>query len=200
MAQSLTQIFMIIASVVAVFTIVIPTFTTIGETQAETAEYEAAIESAFASNQRLSALNNQINNFSQQTRYRLERLIPEQLDPVKTAYDIEVLIDRRGLFLSNIEVNVEETMEDPVASSNLTVSGGQFDAGAGAVDRIAYRDYTIGVAGTYDQFKAFLADLESSAQLFEVMNLLFESTNSDLNQYELVIRAYGLGPSTNQDI
>jgi hypothetical protein len=194
MAQTITQILLLIISGIAVFTVVVPTMTTIGETQAETEEYSRAIESAFAANERLNALIRETESLSQQERYRLNRLIPETIDPVSTAHDLEVLIEKNNLILVSILILEELATPDPVVTSQIAGAGG-FDESDENIGNIGYRDIEIVFAGTYDQLKSFIADAESSAQLFEIQSISFQSNNSDIIQYSLTLRTFGLTPN-----
>ena len=194
MAQTITQILLLIISGIAVFTIIVPTFNTIGETQQETDEYSLAIESAFTTNERLNALLRQADDFSQQERYRLYRLVPATIDPIRTAYDLEVLVEKNNLFLINLNVLEEFALPDPVITSS-PASSEEFVADSTNVGNIGYRDFELVTAGTYDQFKTLLADIEASAQLFEVQSVTFQSTDSDITQFSLVMRTFGLHPN-----
>jgi len=195
MAQTITQILLLIISGITVFTIIVPMFKTMGETQKETDEYSLAIESAFATNERLNSLVAKTESLSQQERYRLNRLIPPTIDPIRTAYDLEVLIEKHRLFLISINVLDEEIMEDPVATSNV-ISEDEFGSADQVVGSIGHQEFELAVAGTYDQFKSLLADVESSAQLFEVQSVDIQSTDSDIIQFNMIIRTFGLFPNT----
>ncbi len=199
MAQTITQILLLIISGIAVFTMIVPTFKTIGETQKETDEYSQAIDSAFATNERLNALVRETESLSQQEKYRINRFIPPTVDPIRTANDLETLTEKHKLFLITISVIDEEEMEDPVATSNAI--GEDFGSGSDnqTIGSIGYNDFELVVAGTYDQFKSFLADIESSAQLFEVQSINFQSTDSDIIQFNTVIRTFGLAPNASKN-
>ena len=199
MTQTIIQILLLIVSGVAVFTIIVPKFDEIRTVQEETAQYEEALDSAFATNERLSILSRQLDSLSQQERYRLDRFLPTTIDTLGLAYDIETLIDRNGLFLISFDVEDERRLEDPVETTAPITSGGeddQFAAPAAATQKqLAVQTYSISAAGTYEQFKAFLRDIETSAQLLEVTDMDFASTDSDLNQFAITVEAYGLEPS-----
>lgn len=204
MTQTIVQILLLVVSGVAVFTIVVPKFDDIRSTQEETAQYEEALESAFAMNARLDALTNQIDSLSQQERYRLSRLVPETVDPLRLAYDLEVLVERTGMFLISIGVAEEVLEPDPVETTPPVGSATSDDAFARSdranLKQMAVLPVTITVAGEYTQFKQLLAAIENSAQLLEVQNISFESTGSDLTQYVISVEAYGLHPSSPEDI
>ncbi len=204
MTQTIVQILLLVVSGVAVFTIVVPKFDEIRSTQEESAQYEEALESAFAMNERLRSLSNQLDSLSQQERYRLGRLVPEVIEPMKLAYDLEVLIERNGLFLEAMEVGEEMLEPDPVETTAAVATSNEEDsfAQSNATDQklLAVRTINIAVAGDYNQFKALLRDLENSAQLLEVTNIDFAATGSDLSQYVISVEAYGLRSSNPETI
>lgn len=191
MTQTIIQILLLIVSGIAVFTIIMPKFEEIAVIQSETEEYDQAIESAFATNERLSALTQQASSFSQQEQHKLDRLVPFNIDTLSLGYDIEGLIDRHGLFLNGIDIAEPTVLRDPVQTSAPSEAG---PASAPIEKEIEQQEITITLSGTYEQFKGFLADIETSAQLLEVVELLYSSTGSDLSQFSLTVMAYGLQP------
>lgn len=193
MSQVIVQILLLIVSGVAVFSIVMPKLNEMGDIQKEITGYEQAIENAFASNERLNALVREADSLSQQERFRLETLVPQKIDPIRTAFNIETLIDRHNLFLITLEILDEISAPDPVSTS--PDSGAGFGAGASDPARIATQEVEVVMAGTYEQFKAFLTDIETNARLMEVTQIQFASTNSDLSQFTMRIKIYGLSPS-----
>lgn len=190
MTQTITQLLLLVISGVAVFTIIVPTINSIGDIQKETDEYSTAIESAFATNERLNTLVRQSENLSQQERYRIDRFIPASIDPVKTAHDLEILVEKHKLFIVTLNVLEEIVLPDPVITSNAIYD--IEDTRGQSQKQISYRDFELVTAGTYEQFKSLLADIESSAQLFEIQSVSFQSTNSDIVQYSMIVRTFGL--------
>jgi hypothetical protein len=172
MTQTVIQILLLIISGVAVGTLVMPQYEKIGDIQTETAEYETAAERAYQANQRLNALVQRVQGLSAQERYRLDRFIPEVADPLKTSYELERLALKAGMFINGLSVLDPELVEDPVLTAVALSAPETVDEGVPApVNQVVAYDIDLTVAGTYEQFKQLLSDVEMSAEYLEVRSL-----------------------------
>jgi hypothetical protein len=194
MSQTILQIALLLISGVAVFSFVMPTFSEIRGVQDETAEYALALENAYQSKQRLDSLVNTMEGYSAQEQYRLDLFIPNEIDIVRLSYDLEMLIEKQGLFLNTFTVEDEEKIPDPVSTSAALSDSAADEFGTAITEErtVASQDMVISLSGTYPQFKAFLASVEQSAQLIDVVSVSFENTDSDIIQFEVTLRTYGL--------
>lgn len=194
MTQSIIQILLLLISGVAVFSFIMPTFADIRAVQDETSEYALALENAYQSKQRLDALVNTLEDYSAQERYRLDLFIPAEIDIARLSYDLEMMIERQGLFLNTFTVEDEVKIPDPVSTSAALSDSPEEEFGTTIAEErtVASQDIALSVSGTYAQFKAFLGQVEQSAQLLDVVKVSFENTDSDIIQFEITLRAYGL--------
>jgi hypothetical protein len=71
--------------------------------------------------------------------------------------------------------------------------------GAAPAEPFTTRTISFSVLGSYDQFKAFLKDMERSLQLMDVQTLTFSTSATDLTEYKLEIQLYGLSPVTEDN-
>lgn len=180
------QLGLIVVSIATVFTVIMPMYGTIGTVQAEMEGYDEALKSAREVNLRLKALNDQINDVSQQSRHRINMLVPEYAEGVKVAYDIDQLLLSSDMFVDSIVVNPEESIEmDGAIDTGETFSGMEESSSMVA------QDIQLSISGTYENLKDLLAQFEQSSRLMDVVSIGFESIDGDLAAYELTIRVYG---------
>lgn len=196
MNQTILQVILITVSVLVAVMVVKPTLQDMGSTQQETAEYITAIENAAEANSKLSDLYRQVNSFSSSEEHRLALLVPEKIDAVQIAYDLEVMTNESGMFLTTLTVNDEVAEVDPV-SNTVAEFGAEDEITAGSAKQIATQDFVLELAGTYDQFKDLLTQVETSARLLDIVDTKFTESDTDLLEFSLIIRAYGLNPSPN---
>lgn len=186
MSGLMIQLGLIVVSIATVFTVIMPMYGTIGTVQAEMEGYDEALKSAREVNLRLKALNDQINDVSQQSRHRINMLVPEYAEGVKVAYDIDQLLLSSDMFVDSIVVNPEESIEmDGAIDTGETFSGMEESSSMVA------QDIQLSISGTYENLKDLLAQFEQSSRLMDVVSIGFESIDGDLAAYELTIRVYG---------
>ena len=63
-------------------------------------------------------------------------------------------------------------------------------------NRLITNDISFDVIGTYDQFKNFLSEIESSLTFMEVKTISFNATEGAFQQYSVTVQTYAL-PNTN---
>lgn len=203
MKQLLVQFGLIGVSIIGVVMVIVPMYENIGVIQSETEEYQRALDSAVETNKKLSSLKQEIGRYGQQEKYRIELLVPQDLAPVRAAYDIEELIGESGMFLNSITVGEIAQVTPPVTAP---ASGGtpEADENTGfdfsvdeSVSGMVSQQLEISVSGTYEQFKYLLSRVESSARLMDVTNVTFTGSDSDLSAYSLTVQVYGLSTDIN---
>lgn len=191
MLKTLTPILSIILAAAIFFFFARPLFAEIESVQSETNEYREAVEKATEFNNFLQSLITKQNSFSTTKLNRLETLVPEEIDEVRALVDLEALAQRNNMFFGNVEVaktEEKDTREDDESTK-----------GSASVSRSDFKtiDVTFGTIGTYEQFREFLKELETSLVRMEVMGIDFSTTEGDLNLYKLKIRLYALNSSQN---
>lgn len=196
MKALLLQLGLIAVSVSAVLFMVKPMYESISVIQSESEEYDVALASAREANSKLAALRKTVEDVSEQNKYRMMLLVPEKLEPIKAANDIEIMAQSTGMFLDTISLGTAMTLPDPTggntAGSQTDDEGfDTFGAVNARVANIYYQDILVSVSGTYEQFKQLLAMVESSARLTDIMTLSFEGSSTDLDSYSLTLRVYG---------
>lgn len=208
--QAVTQIILIIISIVVIFTIIRPALTNIGENQEELARYEEAYVMATEFNAKLAALQAQANEFSASERNALETYMPETLSALDVSRDIATIAEQNNLLIESL--TQENADGSGVIQEREMVGEAQFDDpmmmdsefGSGSIlEQEAARSlergrFELTAVGTYEQVKQTMIDLERNA--YPLRLITFELTplesNSPLYTVIMKIETYALNYSS----
>jgi Tfp pilus assembly protein PilO len=190
MFRTITPILSVAIALFAYFFFTQPLFSEIAGIQAVVDEYSSAIERADEKNALLEDLIKRKNSFDEYKRDRLNALVPATVDEVRILVDLTELARTHNMLIGNIQV---EKIND---------AADELPEGADISDRLDMNsflssDISFGLIGTYEQFKAFIQDVERSLVLMELVSLSFESGEGSLQQYDVVVRAFALPDMTN---
>jgi hypothetical protein len=140
---------------------------------AQYTEFSNKLEAKIATKENRSALQNE----------QLDQLVPDDIDNAQILVDLEALAQRHNLLFGNTEVSSGDTELKRKSDPSAVEEDG---------DTLLTSDISFGLIGTYDQFKLFLADLERSLTLFEVIAVTFDSSETVFQQFEVTVRVYAL--------
>ncbi|OHA19487.1 MAG: hypothetical protein A3C08_02085 [Candidatus Taylorbacteria bacterium RIFCSPHIGHO2_02_FULL_47_18] len=117
------------------------------------------------------------NAVSEENRVRLQKVAPDTIDSVRLILDIENVARTHGLKLRSVS-----------ASASASPSGGR------RAEENGYEPvlFSFSALGAYDKFVPFLADLERSVRLSDIVGVDFESKNSSDYVYGITLRTYKL--------
>ena len=155
-----------------------PQYQKIKSLQVEAARFEAALEQS----RQLVAIRERLQNtgksIPQADLDNLQKLLPDQIDNIRLAMNLDGMAARYGMRVNSVNLGTSgRAVPEDIAA------GGQ-PYGSVMV--------TFSVAATYDTFRKFLADLESSLRLVDVVGLSFSSSQGDLYGYQISLRTYWL--------
>ncbi len=184
MFRTITPIFSVVLAIAMYFFFTGDIFTEIKTIQAETTEYEVAVQKGIEYNQKLESLLATKRSFSPLDSERVATLVPTDLDEVRVLVDLEAMAQTHKMLLGNIEVENGEVILAGVEEGVSSTEVGMRD--------FASADISFGLIGTYDQFRALLADIEKSLVLMEITNIDFIATEGSLQQFDVTIRVYSL--------
>lgn len=182
--RTLTPVLSVIIAIILFIFFVHPKYNEIVTVQAEIAEYENAIlkynnftnnlEAKLAAKKNRSALDNE----------HLDRLVPDEIDETQLLVDIESLAKRNALLFGNVDVIN--------GGAELIRNTRNEVAAVEESDELKTVDISFEVIGTYEQFKAFLADMEKSMTIFEVVEMKIDVDDSAFQQFAVTVRVYSL--------
>ncbi len=194
MFKALTPFLSIITAIVVGFFFVKPMYEDIKSIQAETTQYRDAVAKASESNRKLQELLQKKNSFSAGELERVDLIAPDVISQVRVLVDLENLAKKHNMLFGNVVLagdSMEDSSSDSESAENLETSGSlSFD------NDFVFSDISFGLIGSYEQFLSILSDLERSLSIMEIIKLDFVSLPGNLQQYDLVIRVYGLKGAT----
>ncbi|MCA9361360.1 hypothetical protein KC845_02260 [Candidatus Kaiserbacteria bacterium] len=198
---AVTQVALIIISVVIIVSYIRPTFANIRVVQDEIYEYADATEKANQFNTRLQQLLLRESEFSNADIKALETFLPSKIEPFAVMDDVQILVEKNGgkvvdmtageVILPNPDVDFDDYYDEQAVTANKFVS----------------QTFELSMISDYQGFIGFLRDLESTSYILEITNLSFGSdaeqakqfdvgANPDEIEFELILKTYAL--SSNQ--
>lgn len=155
-----------------------PHYTKLKELKAEQAQYSQALDKSKELRAIRDRLQETNKNIPQADLDRLARFLPDHIDNVRLAMDIDAAASRYGMRLGNVSISKVQTASDTV----IGAPGKRYDS----------VNVSFTVAASYDTFRKFLTDLESSLRLVDVIGLSFDSSRGDFYEYAVTLRTYWL--------
>lgn len=168
----ITQVLLIGISLVIVFTLIRPMLGEIRDIQDQVFVYSDTVAKASQFNARLQELIQIRDSFSERDMLMLENFMPTTIDTLKVMNDIESIFKSKEIPIISL------TAKDVVAPvTDIAIEGDIIIEEAPQEDN--YQDYELTFAGSYDQLKEILLLLERNATLLEVIELEFETKQSE---------------------
>ena len=139
-----------------------PAYATIGELQAQIAQYEEALDKAAELQARKKELMDRRNAFNQNDIIRLQTMLPDHVDNIRLILELDSLASHYGMALENVDVATSPSnTSDQSAVTTISASAQKYDSLV-----LHFTTY-----GTYDTFRAFLKDLETSLRTVDLGSL-----------------------------
>jgi Tfp pilus assembly protein PilO len=161
-----------------------PTWTEISALQAKLAEYKNISDKTIELTTKRDELIVAYNAIPAGDIAKLNKIVPETLDMVQFANDINNLALRYGLSADSFKLNPI----DPNSRDGIT-------AVPGPPPPYKTSAIVISMKGSYEQFIRFLQDTETNLQLTDVTSLSVRSSDREKNaplQYTIEMNAYSL--------
>lgn len=204
--QAITQIILILLSLVIIFTVIRPMFATIQANQVEVQKFKDALVMASQFNAKLAELQARANSFSASDLDALERYVPNEIDILEISRDIVLIAEGNDLLVQTLEVAEAAEIEEEVQNESVPFSpsdpldpnGFVSDTGniiaEEANSSIRERQFTLNAIGTYEQMKQALVDFERNAYPLRLIGfeLLTEEENSALYNFKMELESYAL--------
>lgn len=208
----LSQIVLIVLSVVAVVSYVSPKFSELQQVQLEIKKYREAVARADQYNSTLSEKLNKITSLSQSDLQMLERYLPSEVDPIMVARDIETIALRNDLEPTAIEVAEAEAGSNDAPVEYVPAADeyyGEDGTGMGGgeeyysapqqplTSKLDAQPLSVTVTGSYEDFLVFLADLERNNYPLRIRQLTVgaegegeETVSSDVYTFDLEVATF----------
>jgi len=176
----LTPLLYIALSLLVFFWYIKPGYQEIKTIREQGVLYSDALAQVALAAEKRDEVSNKFNSISSNDIKRLEKLLPDKVDTLQLAVDINALARKYGSAVKGIKLSSSQT-------DNADTTGG-----------VMYGTTPIEFAVTmgYENFLRFLADLEQSLKLVDVANVSFRPETSDKTAggytYNVSLTAYYL--------
>jgi Tfp pilus assembly protein PilO len=158
-----------------------PTYARVKDLLAEQGQIDQALSRAKELQDVRDSLLARYNTFPTSEIDRLQKLVPDHVDNVRLILDLDSMAAKYGMRVRDVNIGNEAVRQD-------TASIGSDDS--------AYESVVLSftVSGTYDTFRQFLADLERSLRLVDIVGLQFKATENGIYNFTFHIKTYWLKP------
>ena len=116
------------------------------------------------------------SSFPEEEVERITKMLPDDVDTVKLALDLDGLAAKYGVTIRNIQTAIAPERADSVLSNDIY--------GRAAV--------TFSFISNYDNFLKVLTDLERNLRVMDIKLLSFDATETGLYEYQFVVDTYWL--------
>lgn len=188
MGRYITPIILLAASLASFVIVTSPMYAELQDIQEEQSAYDNALTNSARLREVGGELRAKFNQFSPEDKKRLRDMIPDALDNIKLAIEIQNIAGNTSDSLS-----VQSVQYDPKAQSSRDPLTGQTQQ----VNSL-YEEFELEIIaeGTYVQFIDFLEKLERSLRIVDVVNVDFTSdssfTGTQKYTYNITIKTYRL--------
>lgn len=165
-----------------------PTYDNVQVLKERMSQYDQALDKASELQQLKQSLLSRFNAFKTEDLDRLRKLLPDHVDNVRLILDLDNLAARHGMALQNVVIS------EPASESGGASVIGSIGLGHRRFDSLTLKFST---RGSYEDFAAFLGDLETSLRIVNVVSLGLVRESDVLTRgltyrYDITIRTYWL--------
>lgn len=111
---------------------------------------------------------------------RINKVLPDNIDTVRLALDLDSMASRYGISIDNIKVEV-----GTADSSDLVVLPEQIKVYEKAVVSLEF-------VSNYANFMRLLADIEKSLRIMDIKSVSFKANETGLYEYKVAVETYWL--------
>lgn len=173
-------IFLIIAAAIF-FWYINPAYVQLQATLAEASQ----LDSALTRSRELQGVRDQLlsryNTFSPGDLNRLQKLIPDHVDNVRLILDLDSMATRYGMRVKDVTIEGDKSR----------ATRGEIGSGDAPYESLIL---SFTVSGSYDVFRQYLADLEKSLRLVDVVGLSFKANDNGVYDFTINVKTYWLKP------
>ena len=186
-SRTLTPILSIIIAVLIFMFFVSPLYEDILLVRNDISEHKTAIQKYNDFQTKLQEKLSIKTNRSAYDNERLDRVVADSIDDTQILVDLEALAEKHTLLFGN--VLVKNTGESLARETKIA------PAGTVTSDELVTADIKFSIIGSYDNLISFFRDLERSLTLYEVVQLSYDVSDSQFQQFDITVRVYALPKS-----
>ncbi len=185
MTRFFLPLLLIIVSIGLFIRYIDPTYQITKDLSAQNASYDDALTKSLELRTLRDSLLSKRNTFSNNDVSKIGELLPDNVDNIRLIIDINNIASQHNLSLTKVQLGQVSNSSTPTSATAVGPSG----------DPVGSVQIGFSFAASYDNFIAFLQDLEHSTRLIDVQKITFQSSgtsNSGVSSYDFQIRTYWL--------
>jgi Tfp pilus assembly protein PilO len=162
-----------------------PAYDTVQGQNVNIAQYDGALQKATELQQIKQTLLAKYNSFDPNNIDRLQKMLPDHVDNVRLILDMDNLAQMHGMALQNVSVSAAPTVSGQTAVGTINAAKQKYDS-------LTIKFTTV---GSYDTFRQFLSDLQSSLRIVDLVALDLTPvsvTGAGQYSYDITLRTYWL--------
>ena len=188
MTRILLTLVLFVGSIALFFLYTKPAYDSVRSTQAEIAQFDAALSKADELQRLKQQLLSRYNAFNPVDIDRLRKLLPDHVDNVRLVLDLDTLASKHGFALQNVVIDAQGLV--PRVADAAVIGADENPTGSLTLK--------FATSGPYPQFVEFMRALEDSLR---IVNLIDLSMDPDLAaaqsgepsyRYDVTLRTYWL--------
>lgn len=174
-----STIILIVLAIALFYTFTLPQYNKSKVKRLEAAEYTNVIDNVEKITEKRNELFLKYESISQAELDKLLKVLPDNVDTVRLALDLDTIASRYGIAIDSVQV------EKDGSGQGLIVLP-EYEA---PYDKVTV---SFNFVSNYRNFISFLADLERSLRITNVRSIDFQVGDSSLYEHRLVIETYWL--------
>ena len=178
--MKISNLILIILAIGLFYTFSSPVYRDVKMLQASANEYQNLIGNVEHMSETRDALLVNYQNISRLQLERLGRVLPDTVDAVRLALDLDTIGSHYGITIKDVRVETNGNQNSALAVLP------DHDLGYQAAI------VTFSFVSNYDNFTKMLADLEKSLRIMEVKSINFKAEDSGLYEHTIKVETYWL--------
>lgn len=110
---------------------------------------------------------------------RINKILPDNIDTVRLAFDLDQIASRYGIAISRIRVETNASINPQLISL----------PSSGPYDKVLI---SFSFVSNYSNFMRFLLDLERNLRIMDIIQVSFQSNETGLYEYKVAAETYWL--------
>lgn len=175
-----TAIILLLLSVGLFYTFTNPQYRDVRELGALASQYRNVLENVSAITELRDRLVGSYGTFPREEITRINKVLPDDIDTVRLAFDLDVLASRYGVSIKDVHTSIagNENAEMIV----LPEFAGPYDVAT----------VSFSFVSNYNNFMLLLSDIERSLRIMDIKTIAFQTNESGLYEYKVTVDTYWL--------
>jgi len=181
--KSTTPFIFILVAIGLYYTVISPHYAKVKELQSEAGQYSEVLDNVDELSQKRDELLMKYNQIPKAEISRIEKALPDNIDSVRLALDFDSIAAKYGISLKSIKTG-DKTQQQPDMGSGIIA--------AAPTNVYESAPVMITFVSSYENFRKFMKDIESSLRIIDVKAVNFTSTDTKLYEFTVTFETFWL--------